>query len=136
MSRSAVEAGVVDPVAEHEAGALVMARHEDHEPDDHQHAKHVPSDRDVVEDRQQPVGEDVHDRVADQDDQEQQPGLVQDRLRVGRREVDPDHVHAVQAEHGLKEERSAVADAGHDPDQTDDVEPAGDPAPPWARELC
>ena len=95
----------------------------------------MPADRDVVEDRQQPVGEDVHDRVADQDDQEQQEVLVQDRGRVGGGEVDAEHVQPVEGEDRLEEERRAVADAGDDPDEADDVEPAGDPAPAGAAEL-
>ena len=44
-----MEARVVELVAEDEAGALVMVRDEGEDPDDQEHAEHMPPDRDVVE---------------------------------------------------------------------------------------
>src|SRR5205085_327062 len=126
----AVEARVVELVAEDEAGALVMVGDEDEESDDRHHAQHVPADRDVVEETEQLVGEDVHQRVERQDDHEQQERLAQDVLGVG--EVDADHVDAVEAEQGVQEARRAVPHRGHDAEQPGDVEPAGEPAPTLA----
>ena len=62
-------------LAEDEAGVLVMVGNEDQDADDHRDAEQVPADRDVVHQRQDPVGEDVHQRVEQQDDQEEQEGL-------------------------------------------------------------
>ena len=113
--------------------SLVVVGHEDEQADDHRDAEHVPADRDVVEQRQDPVGEDVHQRVEDEDDQEQQPSLGEDVLGVA--EVDPEDVEPVERQQGVQEERRAVADRGDDADQADDVEPAGVPAPAGAAEL-
>ena len=43
-------------------------------------------------------------------------------------------VQPVEGKDGLEEERCPVAHAGDDPDQPDNVEPAGDPAPARAAE--
>ena len=70
--RAAVEAVVVDSLAEDEAEALVVVGDEDQQPDDHRDAQHVPADRDVVEQGQDPVGEDVEDRVERRDQEEEE----------------------------------------------------------------
>jgi hypothetical protein len=74
-----VEAGVVVEVAEDEAGALVVVRHEDEDAEDHEHAEDVPADRDVVEQREERVGKDVDHRVQEENDQEQHELVVEDR---------------------------------------------------------
>jgi hypothetical protein len=131
-----VESRVVDLVAEHETGALMVVGDEDKDAENHQHAEYVPAHRDVVEQREQGVGEDVDDRVQEEDDQEQHELVVEDRRGIRRREVDAADRHAVDAEHGVEEDRRAVADAGDDADQADHVEPAGKPAPAGAAKLC
>ena len=75
---------VVDPLAEDEAGALVVVRHEHQQADDDRDAEHVPADGDVVHQRQAAVGEDVHDRVEHEDQEEQQPRLAEDVLACRR----------------------------------------------------
>ena len=89
-----MQARVVDALAEDEARALVLVRHEDEQPDDDQHADHVPADRDVVHHRQPAVAEDVDERVEDEDQEEQQPGLAQDVRAVA--EVDAEDADAVE----------------------------------------
>ena len=135
VGRPAVEARVVGQVAEDEAAVLVMIRDEDEHAEDHEHTQHVPHDRNVVEESQQGVGEDVDARVEDENDQEQHELVVEDRRRVSGREVDAPDVHAVDGEHGIQEDRRAVADAGDDSDEADHVEPAGEPAPARPAEL-
>src|SRR5439155_2107880 len=86
--RSAMEAREVDLVSEHEARALMVVRDKDQYSEDDEHAEHVPAHRDVVEDRKERVGEDVDDRVEEEDDQEQHELVVEDGARIGRGEVD------------------------------------------------
>ena len=74
---------VVDALGEDEAQVLVAVRNEDQQPDHDRDAEQVPADRDVVHQLDEPIGEDVDDRVADQDQGEQDPGLSQDVLGVG-----------------------------------------------------
>ena len=131
--RAVVEAGVVDPLAEHEAEVLVIVGDEDQQPDDDRDPDQVPANGDVVRQRQDPVAEDVHHRVEDQDQEEEEPGLPEDVLGVG--EVDPEDVDAVEGERRVEEDRRAVSHRGDDPHQPDDVEPAGHPAPALAAEV-
>ena len=93
----------------------------------------MPADRDVVHVRQEPVGEDVYQRVQDQDEGEQEPGLPEEVLAIA--EVDPEDVKLVEAQRNVEEEGCAVADTGDDPDRADDVEPAGHPAPARTAEV-
>ena len=50
-------------------------------------------------------------------------------------EVDAEDVNAVEGQGGVEEGRDSVGHRGDDPDQTDDVEPAGHPAPALAAEV-
>jgi hypothetical protein len=131
---AAVEAGVVDLVAEDEAGVRVIVGHEDQEGDDHDDADHVPHDRDVVEERDERRREDVQDRVEGEDDQEEQERLAQDVAGVA--EVDAKDVEPVELQQGEEERRRAVAHRGDDAEQADDVEPAREPAPAGTAEPC
>ena len=120
-------------MTEDEAGALVVVGDEYEQPDDDQDAKHMPPDRDVVDRRNQPVSEDVHQRVQNQDDHEQQELLGQDMAGVA--EVDPEDIQSIETQERVQEKRRAVSDPGDDPDQADDVEPAGHPAPAFAAQV-
>ncbi len=60
---------------------------------------------------------------------------MEDGGGIGSREVDTADRHSIDAEHGVEEDRRAVADAGDDADEADHVEPAREPAPPGAAEL-
>ena len=93
----------------------------------------MPAHRDVVHHREDPVGEDVDDRVEDEDEEEQQPRLAEDVLGVA--EVDAEDVQAVEPERRVEEDRGAVSHRRDDADQADDVEPAGHPAPALAAEV-
>jgi hypothetical protein len=132
--RPEVEARVVDLVAEDEPGALVMVRDEGEDSDDREHAQHVPPDRDVVEEAQQTVGEDVHDGVEDENEEEQHEGVMKNGGGVAGGEVDAPHLQPVETEQCIEEDRRAVADPGDDADETDHVEPAGEPTPAFAPE--
>ena len=131
--RASEEPGLVEPLGEDEIRALVVVRHDPEESDDHGDTEEVPTHRDVVHQRQEAVGEDVHHRVAEQDDQEEQELLAQDM--AGVTEVDPEDVEPIEPEQDVEEDRGAVSHRGDDPEQADDVEPAGHPAPALAAEV-
>ena len=122
--RVAAEAGVVDRLPEDVAGRLVMARHEDAGEDDDQDADHVPVRRDRVDQRRDPDVEDVDERRADHEPDEEIEDVV-DVVRVAPEQV----------EERRRVDREAVADGADDPDQADQVEPPGEPAPRGAAEL-
>ena len=78
----------------------MVVGHDDEDAEDDRHPEDVPSDRDVVHQRQAAVGEDVHQRVEDHDQEEQEPGFAEDVDVVA--EVQPEDVHAVEASSSLR----------------------------------
>ena len=92
--------------------------HEEQDQHDGGGAEHVPPHRDVVEDREQVAGEDVHQRGQHEDrpGRSGRPGsgcsrAAHDVLKVLERQVE--------------ERRAAVGDRGVDREQADQVQPAG-----------
>jgi hypothetical protein len=96
-----MESGVVVLVTEDEAGALVVIRNPDEDPDDHEDAQDVPTDGDVVEEGKKPVGEDVDARVEDEDEQEQHERVMEAGGRVGGGEVDSADLESIEGKEGV-----------------------------------